>query len=79
MHAGGVASSSLLTRDYGPAALASNHSGPGLLLTGNSVIDKGADGAKESAASAAREVDATALQQAVEKENGSGRHVGAAL
>ena len=79
MHAGGVASSSLLTRDYGPAALASNQSGPGLLLTGKSVIEEAADGAKESAASAACKVDATAVEQAVDKENGSGRHLGAAL
>ena len=79
MHAGGVASNSLLTRNYGPAALASNQSGPGLLLTGNSAIEEAADGAKESAASAAHEVDATAVEQAADKENGSGQHVGAAV
>ena len=78
MHAGGVASNSLLTRDYGPAALASNQSGPGLLLTGTSVIAEAADGAEEDAASAACEVDATAVEQAVDKETGSGRHLGAA-
>ena len=78
MHAGGVASNSLLTRDYGPAALASNQSGPGLLLTGNSVVKEAADGAEEAAASATHEVDAIEVEQAVDKENGPGRQYGAA-
>ena len=68
----------MLTRDYGPAALASNHSGPGLLLTGNSVIKEAADDAEQPAALAAHELDATAVEQAVHKENGSGRQFEAA-
>ena len=75
VHAGGLSSNSLLTRNYGPAALASNQSGPGLLLTGNTVIEEAADDAEVAAASAAREVDATEVEQAANKEDGPGGHV----